>query len=108
MKSVRLIETLLIGEDEHPTHKYEIYGSDSQTPEYALLFERQATGSGGWVESEERISLAVEQEKQEASSVMDYGYSDSAAALRDLVSDAITRCEEHWQESQHPGENERH
>ncbi|PLR31462.1 hypothetical protein CYR55_20580 [Chimaeribacter californicus] len=107
MKSVRLIETLLIGEDEHPTHKYEIYGSDSQTPDYALLFERQANGSS-WVESEEHISLTAGQEKQEAGSVMDYGYSDSAAALRDLVSDAITRCEEHWQESQHPGESERH
>lgn len=97
MKRVQLIETVLIGEDNHPSHKYEIYGTDKQTPEYALILERQPDGHS-WVESHETLSLAVQEEKQEASSTMDYGYSDSAPALRDLVGEAIERCESHWQE----------
>lgn len=99
MADLKLIDTLELGNDNASTHKYEIYGADESTPEYALVFTREST-DGSW-QQQEKLPLAVAEEKQEAQSgTMGYGSGDSMPDLRDLRQEARERCEKHYQESQ--------
>ena len=99
MADIQLLDTLELGNNEAPTHKYEIYGSDEATPEYALIFTR-ATQSDAWQQNG-KLQFAAADEKQEADSgAMGYGSGDSLPDLRDLPAEAREHCEQHWQNSQ--------
>lgn len=99
MADLKLIDTLEPGNDNASTHKYEIYGTDDSTPEYALVFTRENADSD-W-QQQEKLQLAVADEKQEAQSgAMGYGSGDSMPDLRDLRQEARERCEKHYQEGQ--------
>lgn len=99
MADIQLLDTLELGNNEAPTHKYEIYGSDEATPEYALIFTR-ANQSDAWQQNG-KLQFAAADEKQEADSgAMGYGSGDSLPKLRDLWQEAKDRCQQHYQEGQ--------
>lgn len=99
MADLKLIDTLELGSDDASSHKYEIYGADESTPEYALVFTRAGADSD-W-QQQDKLQFAAADEKQEAQSgTMDYGSGDSLPDLRDLRQEAKERCEQHYQQSQ--------
>lgn len=98
MADLQLIDTLELGNDDELAHKYEIYGADESTPEYALVFARQSQ-SGEWQQQDGKLQFAAADEKQEATSgTMDYGSGDSMPDLRDLRAEAKERCQQHHQQ----------
>ncbi len=100
MADLQLIDTLELNDDGAAAYKYEIYGADESTPEYALIFTRQNEG-GEWQQQDGKLEFAAAEEKQEAKSgTMDYGSGDSMPDLRDLRQEAKERCEQHYQENQ--------
>ena len=100
MADLKLIDTLELGNANELAHKYEIYGADESTPEYALVFARQSQ-SGEWQQQDGKLQFAAADEKQEATDcTMGYGSGDSLPDLRDLPAEAREHCEQHWQNSQ--------
>ncbi|QHM72753.1 hypothetical protein [Mixta intestinalis] len=98
MADLQLIDTLELGDDAESHYKYEIYGADDATPEYALIFTRQGENEE-WQQSD-KLPFAAADEKQEATSgTMDYGSGDSLPDLRDLRQEAKERCEQHYREN---------
>ncbi|ARJ42203.1 hypothetical protein B1H58_09375 [Pantoea alhagi] len=98
MADLQLIDTLELGDEDAAAYKYEIYGADESTPEYALIFIRQSD-SDDW-QQDGKLEFAVAEEKQEATSgTMGYGSGDSMPDLRDLRQEAKERCEQHYQEN---------
>ena len=96
MADLQLIDTLELGDEDAAACKYEIYGADESTPEYALIFTRQGEE---WQQQDGKLTFAAADEKQEAKSgTMDYGSGDSMPDLRDLRQEAKERCEQHYQQ----------
>ena len=99
MADLKLIDTLELGNDNELAHKYEIYGADESTPEYALVFARQSQ-SGEWQQQDGKLQFAAADEKQEATDgTMGYGSGNSMPDLRDLRQGAKERGEQHHRES---------
>lgn len=93
MADSTLIDTLQFGPEDAPTQKYEIYGDDEQTPTYAVIYQQH---DGSWQKQDETLSFAVKEEQEEATNTLDYGSGDPLPDLRDLVTEAKERCEQHW------------
>ena len=98
MAQPHLIDTLEFGPENAPECKYEIYGEDDKQPQYPTRLVLDDNGE--WQPQQDEIRFAAQQEQQAASSTMDYGYSDGAPELRDLLAEAKEHCERDWQSRQ--------